>query len=273
MNNKSLIFITLICSLMSSGCKYVINAMAFHPDTRNTLPSGLLPKNVEEVSIDTSDHLKIEGYFIPDLKSDKILLYFHGNAGNISHRLDDLLQLHRMGINVLGIGYRGYGKSQGEPSEEGIYIDGSSAFHYAVQQLGFKAENIYILGRSIGTTVAVNTAQNKEIRGLILITPLTSAKDYAQSGGLSAVSFLAGDSFDNIGKIENILSPVLIVHGDRDSVIPIHLGKKLFNKIKANKEFIEIDGAGHNNLSTTYAKSYWSVIQGFIDKNNQNNLD
>ncbi len=246
----------------------VVNKMAFYPDTKNVIPAYKLPENVQEIFIETTDHIKIQSYFIPDETSDMILIYFHGNAGNIGHRLQDLMQLGSFGINILGVGYRGYGKSQGKPSENGIYIDGKSALSYATQELGFTVENIFIFGRSIGTTVAINTSQHIHIKGLILVTPLTSGEDQVKATGLGPVSSLAGKAFDNIGKIENVSCPILVIHGNKDKVIPFDMGKRIFNKAKSKKRFIKIEGANHNNLTTKFKKSYWPAIYDFIKQEN-----
>ncbi|MDH3348266.1 MAG: alpha/beta hydrolase [Desulfobulbaceae bacterium] len=238
--------------------------MAFHPDVENILLTDQLPLNVQEIFIETEDNLKIQSYFIPNSSSDKVLIYFHGNAGNICHRLPDLLQLSSFGVNVLGVGYRGYGKSQGVPSEEGIYIDGMSSLKYVTNQLGFSLNNVIIMGRSIGSTVAINTAQHLNIKGLILVSPLTSGRDHAKVTGLGAVSFLAGNAFDNISKIKKVLCPVLIIHGTLDQVIPFEMGKKLYEIANKDKKFVELEGAGHNYLSTKYKQSYWLPIYEFV---------
>jgi uncharacterized protein len=258
----------LLCILViaSIGCKTVVNKLAFHPDTTNTILPEQLPENVQEIYITTEDGLKIQSYLIPDKSSKKIVVYYHGNAGNISHRLSDLSQIRQFGINVLGVGYRGYGKSNGSPSEEGIYLDGKSALEYATNDLGFNMENVYIFGRSIGTTVAVNTAQNKSIAGLILVAPLTSGNDQAKATGLRFISFMAGDSFNNIGKVKNLTSPVLIIHGSKDRVIPYEMGVEIYNEFKTEKKLVTIDGAGHNNISSHFKNEYWKPIFKFIKK-------
>jgi uncharacterized protein len=263
-----LIVIIFLSILILASCKQIVNEIAFHPDRQNVIPLNRLPGNVEEIFITTADNIKIQSYFIPNEASNKIIIYFHGNAGNIGHRLQDLMQLHSFGINVLGVGYRGYGKSQGKPSEAGIYIDGKSALKHATQNLGFKLENIYLFGRSIGSAVAINTSQNIHINGLILATPLTSGKEWVKTTNLRFVSYLAGKSFDNISKIENVICPLLIIHGSRDHIIPYTMGKSIFTKANTKKQFIKIDGAGHNNLSTKYAKSYWLPIYDFIRHEN-----
>ena len=246
------------------GCEPVINKMAFHPDTENVIPSNQLPRGVQELYIETEDRLEIQCYYIPSKHSDKIIIYFHGNAGNIGHRLPDLMQLNNFGLNVLGVSYRGYGNSQGKPSEAGIYMDGNAAFRHATGDLGFAVENVFVLGRSIGTSVAIHVSQKKNLGGLVLVTPLTSGAEQAKASGLGLVSFVAGDSFNNIGKIGFVSCPVLVIHGTRDNIIPISMGKDIYAKVGSNKKFVAIDGAGHNNLSTTYAGNYWPPINEFL---------
>lgn len=260
-------YITLIlifCLTSFLGCKFIINKFAFYPDNKNIIPKDKLPVVVQDIFIETEDKIKIQCYFIPHKTSDKILIFFHGNAGNISHRLPDIIQFHSFGINILAVSYRGYGKSQGKPSEAGIYLDGKAAFDYATEKLGFHNRKIIIFGRSIGTTVAINTACNKNISGLILVSPLTSGKEHAKGSGLNSVSSIAGNSFNNISKISNIKCPLLVIHGTKDRVIPFSMGKAIYNKATVKKQFITIEDGGHNNLSNAYNKEYWQPINEFI---------
>ena len=140
---------------------------------------------------------------------------------------------------MIGASYRGYGKSDGEPTEEGVYLDGKAIFQYAVEHLGFPKKNIIIFGRSIGTAVAINTAQHQKICRVILVTPLTSGQDQAKAGGFGAISTLAGNSFDNITKLENIESPLLVIHGTNDRVIPYSMGQAIFDRAKVKKGVCE----------------------------------
>ena len=261
---KTSVSIIFLSVLLINGCTFVINKMAFLPDTEDVLTANQLPSNVKEVFIETEDRIKIQCYFIPNRSSDKILVYFHGNAGNICHRLSDLLIMNRLGINVLGISYRGYGKSEGKASEKGIYLDGQAALNHVTQKLGFSINNVIIFGRSIGTAVAINISQNINIGGLIIVSPLTSGEDIASASGLIFASFWVGDLFNNIDRIDHVSCPVLVIHGTQDRVIPFQMGKRLYNKIKTKKRFVKIEGAGHNNLSNEYKKSYWLPIFEFI---------
>lgn len=254
----------LFILFLSAGCNVLVNKFAYYPDTVNIVPAEKLPDNVQELFIETEDHVKIQCYFIPSNVSNRILIYFHGNAGNISHRLADLIKLNEFGINVLGVSYRGYGKSEGSPSEKGLYFDGKAALEYATEQLGFSMSHVILFGRSIGTTVAVNTAQNKNISGLILVSPLTSGKAQAKASGFGVLSSFAGDALNNIEKISNVKCPLLVIHGTNDRVIPFEMGVELYNKAESKKEFVTIGGANHNNLSNLYKHMYWPPINHFV---------
>lgn len=256
-----------VTNVAISGCTPIINKMAFHPDTQNIIAADNVPPGVRELYIETEDEVTIHSYLIPTPSSSKILIYFHGNGGNLCHRLPDLLHIKNMGINVLGVSYRGYGKSAGKPSEKGIYRDGIAALNYATQTLGFPLQNVTVLGRSIGTTVAVHITQNIDIGGLILVTPLTSAKDFAKKSGLGWVAFIAGSAFDNIGKAKHITCPVLVIHGTHDGIIPFEMGKKVYDTIgSGTKKFVVVNSAGHNNLSLEYAKDYFPPIAAFLSR-------
>jgi len=259
-----LMLLVLLGMFLVGGCEVIVNKLAFHPDNVNVIPENELPKGVEEFSIETDDKLIIRSLFLRAKESDKVVIYFHGNAGNIYHRIPSLLRLRQFGLNVVGVSYRGYGKSEGEPSEDGIYLDGKAVFNYVSNKLGFEHKNIIVIGRSIGTTVAINTTQNKDIGGLILVAPLTSGKAHANAGSLSSVSSLAGNSFDNINKIKNIKTPIMVIHGTKDRVIPYSMGKEIFDAANSEKKLVTINGAGHNDLHNVYAKKYWTSIFSFL---------
>ncbi len=252
------------CLFSFIGCKAIVNKFVFHPDTTTVLSKEHLPPGVQEVYIETDDNERLHSYLVRNSGSKRLLIFFHGNAGNISHRLPDLVKLSKYDINVLGVGYRGYGKSSGSPSEEGIYLDGEAAYKYAAEPLGFSPGNIFVFGRSIGTTVAVHISQNRDIAGLILVSPLTSGKEQAKEQGFGIFASVAGDSFDNMSKMSNIKSPLLVIHGTRDNIIPFSMGKDLYRNASGKKRFISIEGAGHNDLSDPQYTDYWEAISEFL---------
>lgn len=252
-----------LCVLLM-GCRFLVNFFSFFPDRQDLLSPESLPPGVEERFIDTADGERLQCYWISRPRSRHLLIYFHGNAGNIGHRLPDLGILADMNINVLGVGYRGYGRSSGRPSEAGIYADGRAALEYAGRILGFGPEAIVLFGRSIGSTVAVNTAMDTAVAAVILVSPMTSGKAMGRQGGFGPLAFLAGDAFDNLSKIKRLSSPLLIVHGTADEIIPFAMGRKLHAAAPEPKTFAPIAGAGHNDISIATAGAYWEAVARFL---------
>jgi fermentation-respiration switch protein FrsA (DUF1100 family) len=266
MTRRPIKILTILCiGVLMMNCRFLINKMAFFPDRFDIPPADRLPKGVEPVRIPTADGQQLQCYWIPCGDSRRVLIYFHGNAGNISHRLPDLLNLARMNLNVLGVGYRGYGTSTGSPSEAGIYRDGHAALHFITVDKGFDHRRIFLLGRSIGSTVAVEIARGQALAGVVLVTPLTTAKAVAKANGFGPFSALAGDAFNNSGKINQLNAPLLIIHGTRDEVIPFRLGRELFDQAPPPKEFVAVEGAGHNDISLAAAGRYWEAIEQWIN--------
>lgn len=251
-----------LCSVY--GFTPLINKYAFYPERDYGQYAEQLNDEEEEVFFPADDGVVLQSYFLSSQSSEKLLIYFHGNAGNVSDRLPDLRHLRQLGINVLGVSYRGYGKSEGKPSERGIYRDGTAALDYAIESRGFREENIVLFGRSIGASVVIEMAQQRSVAGIVLVTPLTRGKECAKMLGFGLFSFLAGDSFDNLSKAPHLIAPVLVVHGTADTIIPWAMGKKVFDEIKAEKKFVSIESAGHNDLSTQYSNEYWTAIDTCI---------
>ncbi len=260
-----LIMVIVTSAVILPGCDAVVNYVVFHPDNVNVLPADQLPDGIEEFSVTTDDQVKIQGLYLPLADSSKVLIYFHGNAGNIYHRIPSLVQLRKAGVSVVGASYRGYGNSEGTPSEAGIYRDGDAVYRYVTEKLGYPKGNIIVLGRSIGTAVALYIAEHNEIGGLILVTPLTSGKAHAEASGLGVVSSIADNSFDNITRIGHVKAPLLVIHGTDDRVIPFFMGKEIFDSATTSKQFIKIEGAGHNDLQERYGQFYWPPIADFIN--------
>lgn len=255
----------LLIGLIVMNCRFLINKMAFFPDRFDVPTAAHLPAGVEQVRIPTRDGHQLQSYWIPHSESRRVLIYFHGNAGNISHRLPDLQRLAHMNLNVLGLGYRGYGTSTGKPSEAGIYTDGKAALQFVTQNKGFRTSQVYLFGRSIGSTVAVDIAQHKELAGVILVTPLTTAKAVAKASGFGILAALAGDAFNNSAKIGALHAPLLILHGTLDEIIPYQLGRLLFDQAPSPKKFVDIEGAGHNDISLVAPHRYWEPIDQWIN--------
>jgi fermentation-respiration switch protein FrsA (DUF1100 family) len=200
----------------------------------------------ENVIFNTADDVQLHGWYIPHKQSEHVLLFFRGNAGNISHRRDSIEIFHRLGLNIFIIDYRGYGKSKGRPGEQGLYQDADAAWHYLTEEKGFSANQIIIFGRSLGGAVAASLASGVQARGLILESTFSSAQDFARSvfPVLSRLVFMRYD-FNTAEKIQRVHYPVLVLHSPDDEIMPFHLGEKVFQLAHQPKRFVSMKG-DHN---------------------------
>lgn len=247
-------------------CTPIVNTLSFFPDRSGVVHPSDLPDEVTQQFIIGPDRVKIECFYLPCTVSHKVLLYFHGNGGNIAQRLPELIALRDRGVGVFGVGYRGYGASDGRPSEKGIYRDGETALRYVKDSLDFREEDIFLLGRSLGSAVAVNSAIDRPLAGVILITPFSTGNDYARAHGWGWLTFLSGNCYDNIGKANRIKAPVLIIHGTADEIVPYRMGKKLYDTLQVEKTLVTIDGASHNSIEYTDPHRYWPSIEAFLHR-------
>jgi fermentation-respiration switch protein FrsA (DUF1100 family) len=219
----------------------------------------------EESFFGAEDGVQLHGWLFPLKEKDgPVLLLYHGNAGNISHRLDLIRRLKEVDIQVFIFDYRGYGRSGGKPSEHGLYRDGLAAYDYLVNQ-GFRPENIILFGRSLGAAVAIETAIQRQVRAVILEGAFTSTKDMARTIPLiGLLSPLLPAHFNNLEKIKAIDIPKLFIHGERDDIVPFIMGEQLFEAARPPKQFYVVPKAGHNDTYFVGGSDYFSTILEFI---------
>ncbi|MCY4654894.1 MAG: alpha/beta hydrolase [Dehalococcoidia bacterium] len=224
----------------------------------------------EDVYLTASDGTRIHGWHIPG-RSNVTLLWFHGNAGNISHRLDNILILHqRLGVSVFIIDYRGYGLSEGKPSEKGLYMDAEAAMEYLKFDLGLSLEDdVVLMGRSLGVGMAVEMATRHRVRGVILESGFTSIREMAEASGsilpIALVLLMFEARYDSISKIARVESPVMVLHGDRDDTVPYWMAEKLYGAANEPKTLYPIRGASHNDTVYVGGEGYLRALSGFID--------
>lgn len=201
----------------------------------------------EDVTFKTEDDTQLHGWFIPNEEAEHVLLFFHGNAGNISHRRESIEVFHRLGLNVFIIDYRGYGKSKGKPSEQGMYQDGIAAWRYLTEEKDFDADDVLIFGRSLGGAVAARLASQVEARGLILESTMSSAKEFSRAVFkiLSRLVVIRYD-FNTAQHLQSVNYPVLVLHSPDDEIMPFHLGEKVYQSANQPKQFVRMRG-DHNN--------------------------
>jgi len=201
----------------------------------------------EDVTLNTDDDVQLHGWYIPDRQSKQVLLFFHGNAGNISHRRESIEIFHRLGLNVFIIDYRGYGQSKGKPSEQGLYQDAAAAWRFLTEEKGFDANDVLIFGRSLGGAVAAKLAAGVQARGLILESTMSSAREFAREVFkiLSRLVVIRYD-FNTAQHVQGVNYPVLVLHSPDDEIMPFHLGRKVYALANQPKHFVYMRG-DHNN--------------------------
>ena len=203
--------------------------LMYHPD-ENNYSGDNLEVEIEKVRIQTTDNISLLGWFHKkDLKKFKTIVYFHGNAGSLENRIHKLNHFKNMDVNFLIIAWRGFSGNLGKPSEDALYEDGKSAINWLKNQ-GLSDNDLIIYGESLGTGIATEISQNKKYAGLILETPFTSMVAAAKSFyPYIPVSLILKDKYKNDEKIKNINIPVLVMHGEKDQIVPFSMGKKMFD--------------------------------------------
>ncbi len=217
----------------------------------------------ETVMLHTKDNVQLQGWFVPQMQSPYVVLIFHGNAGNISHRLDTLEIFHRLGVSSFIFDYRGYGQSSGEISEQGTYVDAQAAWQYLTQQKGYRPEQIVIFGRSLGGGVASYLAQQRDAAAVILESTFTSIPDRgAELYPWLPIRWLANIEYNNLANVEKISSPLLLMHSPDDEVIPYTHGRRLFQAANAPKQFFQLVGSHNQGFRIT--EGYLAALEGFL---------
>ncbi|MDP7147268.1 MAG: alpha/beta hydrolase [Nitrospinaceae bacterium] len=221
----------------------------------------------EDVHFTASDGVRLHGWYIPSAGAKATLLWFHGNAGNITHRLGNIEMLKPLNLNIFIFDYRGYGKSEGEPDEKGIYSDSQAAYDWLVKVKNILPGEIILFGRSLGGICAVEVASGNPAAGLILESVFPSAGKMAEK--IFPVLPLGGaikSRFDAISKVPDLKLPKLFIHGTQDEIVPYKLGRELFSVAADPKEFYDIQGAGHNDTFLIGGAGYFNALGQFIKK-------
>ena len=223
--------------------------------------------SVEEVWLESDGGVRIHGIYARAREPIADLLFFHGNAGNLYDRTDNVADLVGAGFNVLIIDYRGYGKSEGSPSERGIYADGEAALAYLKETHAVDTRRLVLFGRSLGSTVAIELAMREPFGALIVESAFTSVQEMAQLhyGWLPGlVRRGMRHEFDSISKVPHLKAPALYVHGSRDDIVPLAMGRQLYESSPEPKEWYPIDGAGHNDTVILGGREYYERLVEFV---------
>ncbi len=244
--------------------------LIFYPDVEREL--RLTPAQFglpfENVSLSARDGVSLHGWYVPVTKAEArgTVLFLHGNAGNISHRIDSLQMFHRMGFSVLIIDYRGYGQSGGAPSEQGTYLDAGAAWRHLVEERRVPPCRIVLFGESLGGAIAAKLAREQKPAALVIASSFTSVPDLAQHiYPYLPVRWLARFQYDTLAALRGIEVPVLIAHSPDDEIVPFSHGLKLYEAVQAPKQFLELSG-GHNEGFIFMRQSWIDALSVFLMK-------
>ena len=219
----------------------------------------------ENVQLQAADDTRLHAWFVPATASRGTLLFSHGNAGNIGHRLDSIRQFNSLGLDVLIYDYRGFGESEGKPTEAGTYLDARAAWDYLLVERRIAPQQIVIFGRSLGAAIAAELASQHPSAGVILESAFTSVPDMAASiYPWLPVRLLSRYQYNNLEKIARITSPLLLVHSRGDEIVPYDQGERLFAQANEPKQFLELSG-GHNDGNHVSHDIYMETLQRFLD--------
>ena len=233
--------------------------LLYHPSENNYLDETSLNHNIEKKFIQSENKL-VSWYF--EKNSDyKTILFFHGNAGKLDNRVYKLNELSKLDLNYLIIAYRGFSGNEGKPTEDGLYKDAKSAKIW-LNNNGVKNKDIILYGESLGTAVAVDLASKNKFAGIILESPFTSMTRLAQKYyPIFPVKIILKDKFDSINKIQKINSPILVMHGEEDTIVPFSMGVEIFEKSNTQKSKYFIKNDDH---MMNFDQNLISEIQKFI---------
>ena len=242
--------------------------LLFYPDISGrelvTTPRSIGIK-YDSIRLTTQDNVSIHGWFIPHEHQRAVVLFCHGNAGNISHRMNTIEMLHDMGLSIFIFDYRGYGESEGKPTEQGTYNDADAAWNFLIKDKHYAASEIIIWGRSLGAAIAAHLAAKEDpVKGVILESTFTSVPDLGKEFyPLLPVQMISRFQYATKQHITAINSPVLLMHSRDDEIIPFAHGQQLFELANQPKYFVALSG-GHNEYVYLNYDRYYNELKNFL---------
>ncbi len=239
-------------------------SLIYYPAREHIAHPRQVGLDYEPVSFRTEDGLALSGWYVPAVPERAVLLFLHGNAGNISHRLSSLQIFNHLGLSTLIFDYRGYGQSEGQPDEAGTYRDAQAAWRYLVETRGHDPRHIVYFGRSLGAAVASYLAASRPPRALIIESAFTSMPDLAaRFYPFMPVRWLSRFHYSTRDQVVRIDAPLLIIHSRGDEIVPFEHGRLLFEMARPPKQFLELQG-GHNDAFLISGERYVDGLNDFL---------
>jgi fermentation-respiration switch protein FrsA (DUF1100 family) len=261
---KILFAALIVIAVLAAAVRALESRFAFFPSAGESTTPTDFGVPYEKTSLATVDGVSLRGWSLSHPSPRALVVYFHGNGGNLSVWAPILVGINRQGYAVRAFDYRGYGASTGRPSERGLYRDVDAAVEWAWRAGGGHRPVVY-WGRSLGTTMAAYAATRRLPDGLILESGFPDARTLLRaSPPLAFLGLFSSYRFPTAGWLEGVRSPVLVMHGDADRVIPFGAGRALFDKVRGPKQFVAIEGGDHNDAAPPDPKAYWAAVNEFI---------
>ena len=255
--------IVLSSMLLVGGVMFLEESFIFFPTrypTGNWSAPEHGPCQPEDVSLSASDGTRLHGWYFSSAADAPTILFFHGNAGNLSDRYQWSCSLSGLPANVLSVDYRGYGRSEGRPTEAGLYLDAEAAYRYLREERGVAPQDLIVYGKSLGGAAACELAQRFEMGALVLQSTFTTAADMARLMMPMIPSALLRTRFDNLDKVSRVEVQKLIIHSRADEMIPFWMAEKLYEAAPEPKTMAAFEAAGHNDLIWRHAEG---VLRAF----------
>ena len=268
---KNILFVGVFCVLFVLWLRYFEWRSIFFPTREISETPQALNLAYEEIFFKTEDGVGINAWFIPvqhplenQKKRQYAVLFCHGNGGNISHRMEKIAMFHGLGFSVFIYDYRGYGKSEGRASEQGMYRDTRAAYEYLLKQKAIVPEALIVYGESLGAAAAVDLVAQTTVAALILEGAFSRAQDMAKELYPFLPGFVIQTKLDSLSKISNVSCPLLFIHSEGDEIVPIELAHKLYNQAREPKTFLAIEG-DHNFGVINFQDKVIEGIRAFVD--------
>ncbi len=241
--------------------------LIYFPTTNiNTNPNSV-GLEYQSIIFESNDKTKLHAWYIPKKDAKTTILFLHGNAGNISHRLSSIELFNSLGMNVFIFDYRGYGLSEGSPSEQNTYDDAKNAWNYLLKDKNIKAENIIIFGRSLGGAIAAKLGSSAKPKAIILESTFTTIKELASDVYPFVPEALIHFSYETTKYLKDINYPILVIHSEDDNIIPFKYGEAIFKNANEPKTFVKIRG-DHNYGFLQSKDIYLPALKKFLQELN-----
>ncbi|MGE0210357.1 MAG: alpha/beta hydrolase [Parvibaculaceae bacterium] len=260
---KILVALAALYVAFAGAMFFLQRQMQYHPDTRRIAPAEMGLADFQIVELAPADGERLVSWYAPASGDKPVIVYFQGNAGSIADRAERFRRFHDAGYGVLALGYRGYGGSSGSPTESGLLADGEAALAFLGER-GIGPERIVLFGESLGSGIAVPLAVKHRVAALVLDSPFTSAADVARRQyWFLPVGLLMRDQFRSADVIGKLRSPLFVFHGTGDTIVPVALGRRLFEAAPDPKEMVELPGSGHVAAMTP---ELWQRLDAFLSR-------